>query len=306
MTAKRQVWAAVLLSLLTPGLGHLYGGRARAALTIGLLASPLAASLLLLDMLVAPTPAAFAVLGVAIVLTFAVGIPVNAALLARRAGAAYQLQSFNRPVVYVAFVALVGIVWQQGAFRLWKAYVAEAFRNPSVAGEPTLLVGDYFYVVKFPASARRPGLDSLIVFPSLEEPALRVFKRAVGLPGDTLSMRDGVLYRNGRQVSEPYARRHDSPSYTNDRFVSKMRAWQVPHLIGADPARYLPTTRDWGPLVVPPDSFFAMGDNRDESYDSRFYGFIPLASASGRPRRIYFSREPGSGVRWKRIGLKVF
>jgi len=186
----------------------------------------------------------------------------------------------------------------------FKTYVAEAFRMPSASGEPTLLVGDFFYILKFPR-APRELTDELVVFRSPEQPVLRVVKRAVGLPGDTLGMRDGLLYRNGRQVPEPYAQRYDVARPPEDRYVSQMRAWQVSHLVHTDAARYLPTTRDWGPLVVPPDSFFAIGDNRDESYDSRFFGFIPLANISGRPRVIYFSYESGVGIRWKRLGHRI-
>src|SRR3989449_4769793 len=305
MTAKRHGWAAALLSLLTPGLGHLYAGKARAAFVLGILVTPFAALLFLLDVLAAPPPVLFFLFGVAILLTVVVGIPIHAALLARRTGSAYHLQTFNRSYVYVAFFVLVGLVWQRGSYMFWKAYVAEAFRIPSAAGEPTLLVGDYIYVVKFPASAKRPRLDSLVVFRSPERSGLRVIKPAVALPGDTLSMRNGWLYRNGRQLSEPYAKRHDLPIRTDDEYVSQMRAWQVAHLMGLDPARYVPTTGDRGPRLVPPDSFFALGDNRDESYDSRFYGFVPLANASARPRLIYFSYDASSGARWERVGQRI-
>jgi len=118
-------------------------------------------------------------------------------------------------------------------------------------------------------------------------------------------MRDGVLYRDGRQVTEPYTQRDSIPFPLEERFVSQMRAWQVPHLVNPGPAYYRPNTRDWGPFVVPPDSFFAIGDNRVESYDSRYYGFVPLANISGRPRVIYFSYDPGVGVRWTRLGHRI-
>jgi len=305
MTAKRHGSAAALLSLLTPGLGHLYAGNTRAALVIGILVAPLAALLFLLVVLAAPPALPFVLFGAGLLLTVVIGIPTHAVLVSRRAGSGYQLQAFNRPYVYIAFVLLVGVVWQRGSYLLSKVYIAEAFRIPSTASEPTLLVGDYIYVVKFPASVRRPHLDSLLVFRSLEQSDLRVVKRAVGLPGDTISMRDGLLYRNARQVSEPYTRRRDPPIPSDDQYVSRMRAWQLPHLVGRDPMSYVPSPRDWGPLVVPSDSFFAVGDNRDESYDSRFYGFVPFANIVARPRLIYFSYEPGSGVRWERIGQRI-
>lgn len=305
MTAKRHGRVAALLSLLTPGLGHLYAGELRTALGLGVLVTPVAASLFLLDVLAAPPAALFLLFAVGVLLTVVVGIPIHAVLVARRSGSTYELQRFNRPYVYLAFFLLVGLVWQRGSYLLWKAYVAEAFRIPSTAGEPTLLVGDRIYGVKFPASARHPGLDSLVVFRSLEQSGLQVIKRAVGLPGDTISMRDGLLYRNGLQLNEPYARRHEQPVGSDDRYVSQMRAWQVAHLVGRDSAGYAPSTRDWGPIAVPPNSFFALGDNRDESYDSRFYGFVPLRNVSARPRLIYFSYDRSSGIRWERVAQRI-
>jgi len=283
----------------------LYAGSARTGLVIGILVAPLAALLFLLDVVAAPPPLLFVLFGTGILLVMVIGIPAHAVLVSRRIGSAYQLQTFNRFYVYIAFFLLVGIVWQRGSYLLAKAYIAEAFRIPSAAGEPTLLAGDYIYVVKFPPCVRRPHLDSLLVFRSPTESGLRIVKRAVGLPGDTISMRDGVLYRNARQISEPYTQRQAQPVRSGDEYVSQMRVWQIPHLVGRGPTGYIPSTRDWGPLVVPPDSFFAIGDNRDESYDSRFYGFVPLANIAAQPRLIYFSFEPGSGVRWRRIGRRI-
>jgi len=303
MISQRRPWAAALLSLMAPGLGQLYAGSARSAIVLGIFTAPVGFSLLLIAALAAPPAALFLLITSATIAAIWVGVPVHAAHRARAAGAAYELGPFNRWYVYLAFIGALAL-WQGAVVRFSRTYLVEAFRMPSASGEPTLLVGDCFYVLKFSRGPR--GLtDVLVVFKSLEPGGLRVVKRAVGLPGDTLSMREGLLYRNGRQVTEPYTQRfHDAPPL-EDRYVSQMRAWQVPHLIHTDAAHYLPTTRDWGPLVVPPDSFFAMGDNRDESYDSRFFGFIPLTSIAGKPRVIYFSYESGVGIRWHRLGHRI-
>ncbi len=303
MISPRRPWAAALLSLPIPGLGHLYAGSARSAIWFGILTAPLGSSLFLVAALAAPSPALFLLIASATIATTWVGVPVHAARRARAAGAAYELGRFNRWYVYLAFIGGVA-VWQGAVFNVTKTYVAEAFRMPSASGEPTLLVGDFFYILKFPR-APRDLTDELVVFQSPEQGGLRVVKRTVGLPGDTLSMRDGLLYRNGHQVAEPYAQRYHVTPPLEDRYVSQMRTWQAPHLIHVDAARYSPTTRDWGPLVVSPDSFFAIGDNRDASYDSRFLGFIPLANISGQPRTIYFSYESGVGVRWRRLGHRI-
>ncbi len=134
-------------------------------------------------------------------------------------------------------------------------------------------------------------------------------KRLVGMPGDTLEMRDGQLYRNGKPVHEPYAV-HVDPDRSEDPIQRlKMREWQLPHLATDDTANYQPDLQNWGPIVVPPDSFFMLGDNRDSSYDGRYWGFLPRKNVRGRPLVVYFSYDQNSwralpfltAIRWDRI-----
>jgi signal peptidase I len=88
-----------------------------------------------------------------------------------------------------------------------------------------------------------------------------------------------------------------------------MREWQLPHLVKRDPASYKPDLQDWGPIVVPADSFFMMGDNRDSSYDGRYWGFLPRKNVRGRPLLVYYSYDASSwralpaltAIRWNRI-----
>jgi signal peptidase I len=134
-----------------------------------------------------------------------------------------------------------------------------------------------------------------------------VIKRVVGLPGDTLTMTAGTLRRNGRELREPYAVHGDPTRSEDPEQRAKMRAWQRGHTVSVDEGSYAPDLQSWGPIVVPPDSFFGLGDNRDASYDSRYYGFIPLRGIIGQPALVYFSLlvdRTGSiaGVRWSRIG----
>ena len=90
---------------------------------------------------------------------------------------------------------------------------------------------------------------------------------------------------------------------------AKMRQWQLPHVVGRDTASYQPDLQDWGPIVVPADSFFMMGDNRDSSYDGRYWGFLPRENVRGRPLVVYYSYDNTSwrswpmitAVRWGRI-----
>ncbi len=208
------------------------------------------------------------------------------------------------------------------ALAIWlvlKTLLIEAFRIPSSSMERTLLVGDFLFVNKALYGAevplvhahlpaiRQPRRGDIVVFDSRTQEGVKVVKRLIGMPGDTLEMRHGLLYRNGALQQEPYVQRLDSLSDTID---TEMR-WQLPYLLPrVDKARYQPSRDGWGPLVVPRDSFFVMGDNRDNSYDSRYWGFVPRNVIRGRPLFVYYSfeNEPWrvvpflTAIRWGRIG----
>jgi len=201
-----------------------------------------------------------------------------------------------------------------------RSLVIEAFRIPSSSMERTLLVGDFLFVnkalygaqipfthVHLPA-LREPRRGDIVVFDSQTERGVKVVKRLVGMPGDTLQMKHAVLYRDGVPQKEPYIEHTDSLEDPSD---PGMRRWQLSHLLpSVDHATYEPTRDNWGPLVVSPDSFFVMGDNRDNSYDSRYWGFVPRRVIRGRPMFIYYSYDGDSwkalpfltAIRWSRIG----
>jgi signal peptidase I len=204
-------------------------------------------------------------------------------------------------------------------FLVLRTFVIEAFRIPSGSMENTLLIGDFLFVnkalygaeipftgVRLPAF-RQPHRNDLVIFKSVEEPRLTVVKRLVGMPGDTLRMEDNRLIVNGAQAAEPFVIRTDP---LRDHEEPKMRAWQSRYLTaGRDAAGYRPTLKNWGPIVVPPDSFFVMGDNRDNSYDSRYWGYLGRDRIRGRPLILYYSYDPNgvlplpffTAPRWRRI-----
>lgn len=156
-----------------------------------------------------------------------------------------------------------------------KGRVGEAFKITGPSMAPTLLVGDYVLIAPQVDDVRR---DQLLVWNDTSGPRLH---RVVGVPGDTLQMAKERLIRNGAAVREPYVQYTEGVSDT------------IP-------------ARTWGPLVVPSDSVFLLGDNRDNSYDSRYMGFIPLENVRGRPTRVYLSRDPVTGhVRWDRFGTTL-
>ncbi|MFL5608571.1 MAG: signal peptidase I [Gemmatimonadaceae bacterium] len=207
-------------------------------------------------------------------------------------------------------------------FLVIKTFVMEAFKIPSGSMERTLLVGDFLLVNKVVYGAEVPGIrrrlpalrsprrGDVIVFEWPKDRTKNFVKRLVGLPGDTLAMRDGILIRNGVAMAEPYVT-HQDPE--GDPVWEEFR-WQSDFLVktaGAAVA-YHPSRNNWGPLVVPEEQYFVLGDNRDNSLDSRYWGFVPDSLLRGRPEVVYFSFAPDSTdfawlthVRWMRLGERV-
>jgi signal peptidase I len=205
-------------------------------------------------------------------------------------------------------------------FLLIRTFVVEAFKIPTGSMENTLLVGDFLLVNKavygaeIPIAQRRlpgfavPKREDVVVFLPPHEPEKNYVKRIVGMPGDTLEMVDKVLFLNGLPLEEPYARHLDP--FTDP--ADPRMLWQRDHLVLArlDRRRYRPTRDNWGPIVVPQQKFFALGDNRDNSEDSRYWGFLHETDVKGRPILVYYSfaRDPLqpfswlTDVRWTRIG----
>lgn len=209
-------------------------------------------------------------------------------------------------------------------FFIIRSFVVEAFRIPTGSMENTLLVGDFLLVNKAVYGAEIPGTNvdlpsfdeprrgDIVVFLPPHQPDKNYVKRLIGVPGDTLEMRDKVLYRNGEAQVEPYVRYSD-PAGVGDVAVPGM-LWQRRYLTSAvDRSTYRPSRDDWGPIIVPEDRFFVLGDNRDDSEDSRYWGFVRRDAVKGRPLFIYYSFDPRdmnpfpwlSAIRWGRIGNSI-
>lgn len=220
-------------------------------------------------------------------------------------------------------------------FLVLRTFFVEAYKIPSGSMERTLLVGDFLLVNKLvygagiPFTGRRmpavrmPRVGDVVVFEYPVDPSKNFVKRLVGMAGDTLAMRDGVLERNGKVQQETYVE-HTEPGVdpVNDEF-----RWQRGHLVKtavaasaleagsgfAEGTLYRPSRNNWGPLVVPPHHFFVLGDNRDNSLDSRYWGFVSDSLLRGTPLVVYYSFEPDSAsampwltrIRWARIGSAV-
>jgi signal peptidase I len=214
-------------------------------------------------------------------------------------------------------IAVALVIW----FVL-RSLLIEAFRIPSSSMERTLLVGDFLFVNKALYGAevplihtrlpafREPRLHDIVVFDSKTQEGVKVVKRVIGVPGDTLEMRGGVLFRNGVRQIEPYVYHDTSLADISDQ---EMRTSQVDYLLPrVNRQAYNPTRDNWGPLAVPAGRYFVMGDNRDNSYDSRYWGFVDRQVIRGRPLFVYYSFDHDSwralpfltAIRWGRIGSR--
>ncbi len=183
-----------------------------------------------------------------------------------------------------------------------RTFVAQAFKIPTGSMEDNLLVGDHLFVNKFiyaphwntPIHRLMPYRDirrgDVVVFKYPQEPDRDFIKRAVGVPGDTLEMRDKVLFVNGKEEINPHQVHKDPNIYPNSAFVPEQ-------------AR----RRDqWGPLTVPAGFVFCMGDNRDNSYDSRYWGPVPRDYFKGRALFLYWSYEAEPNAQeWRGLGDKL-
>ena len=199
-------------------------------------------------------------------------------------------ETFSEAVLGIAAVLVSGL------FII--TFIIQAFEIPSRSMENTLLVGDHVFVDRLSAAPRSNYLGPLMayrlihrgevaVFISPAQPDLHLVKRIVGVPGDKIHLTNGELFVNGVKQVEPYVYHalHDYNPY-RDNFPS------------VSPVGW-GTTPEWpmvmqqhlqdGDLVIPDHSYFAMGDSRDNSYDSRYWGFVPEENLVGRPLFIYWS-----------------
>ena len=193
-------------------------------------------------------------------------------------------------------------------------FVFQNFEIPSASMEKTLLIGDHVLVDRItlaPAASWAPFVHyrpvhrgDIIVFykPNSETPDMFLVKRAIGVPGDRIHLRDGVVFLNGVQQNEPYAGKpqtdgnpmHAYNPYRDDFPSSPPGPMDDLTALWADE---LPSHIQNGDLVVPPGRVFAMGDNRTESLDGRYWGFVPQENIVGRPMFVYWSfRTPADQI----------
>ncbi|MBF0118217.1 MAG: signal peptidase I [Desulfobacterales bacterium] len=182
-----------------------------------------------------------------------------------------------------------------------RTFIVQAFKIPSGSMKTTLLVGDHILVNKFIYGVKLPFLGTtiipvkdpkrgdIVVFQFPEDPSKDFIKRVIGVSGDVIEMRDKQLYVNQQKAEENFS------IYTDTKILPKE----------------IQPRDNFGPITVPKDSLFVMGDNRDHSYDSRFWGFVNLSALRGEAFVIYWSWNSDNNdsiinyVRWNRLGKLI-
>jgi len=277
--APRRWRLAALLGFLFPlGLAQLYNGQWKKAVKVVLATCAL---FMVGTALVLWGPHPW--LGLALLPVASLVSMVDGEATARRLGRGYLRQPCNRWYVYLAWCFLSYWVFK-GLVLLWSANVAQSFYIPSGAMEPTVLAGEYVYAAKWSPGVREVERGDILIFESVEDPGVLVFSRAVGLPGDRIEIRSKQLYVNGQPPDEPYA-------------------------VHNDPLFIMPLRDNFASTVIPAGHYFVLGDNRDNSNDSRFWGYVPEENVrGGKNVVVYWSRDPASQdpvtrwLRWDRIG----
>jgi signal peptidase I len=208
-------------------------------------------------------------------------------------------------------------------FLVLRSFVIQNFVITSGSMEETLLVGDFLMVNRVALGRRipfttvsipgysEPRRFDVIVFEPSHVADLKLVKRLIGMPGDTLSMTERVLSINGEVVDEPWVSHEDVP---DEGATVPYMEWQRDHLVlGVDRATYRPTRDNWGPLVIPEGRYFMLGDNRETSLDSRYWGLLERWRLEGKAVFIYFSYNRDSvrpfaflrEIRWRRFGQGI-
>jgi signal peptidase I len=206
-------------------------------------------------------------------------------------------QSFRKSTVREYFESIVIAVILALFVRTW---VVQAFKIPTGSMENNLLIGDHLLVNKFVFSPTAAGLErallplrdirrgDIVVFKYPEEPERDFIKRVIGLPGDVVELRAKQVYINGQPLDEPYVH-YLTPAGSGGEVTS------------AD------VRERYGPVTVPEGQYFVMGDNRDNSQDSRYWGYLPRDYVKGKALMIYWSyagETAGSiftSIRWERL-----
>lgn len=258
----RRPWLAALLTIFETGLGHIYSGNLKRGLILFGVDQFLFLAFVTSLIVIVPN-AFYMIVAIFAGVAFTVYCVVDAVLIAQRNKKNYALEKYNRWFVYVGYILIAELLVQTCTSFIVVPYLVQTYKMPTISMEPTLLVGDRILINKHIYKTDEPKRGEVVVFRYPLSPEKAYVKRLIGEPGDTVEMVGRTVYINGKPIKEHYAQYVD-PGSINDHF---------------------------GPYRVPSNQYFVMGDNRDNSQDSRYWSFVPRKNFLGKAIIIYWSFE---------------
>lgn len=294
---SRKPWIAVVLSLICTGLGHIYSGRIVKGLLL-FLATLLFLPVAIGSALAKPSTAMWAILlcSYGTVLVLWIYAIIDSYIAARRVKGAYAPKDYNRGVVYFLFM-LVGITNPFVTAAVVRMQVLEAFYVPAASMVPNVLKGDYILVNKMAFRYTLPERGDVVVFRSPPNRRQAYIKRVIGLPGDSVAVRGGEVFVNGKRLGREkgpdtaFSAIRNCPEGDLCYETNAGKTYAILDGKGAS------ENDDYEAKTVPAGNCFVLGDNRDKSLDSRSFGYVPLGDIFGRVQYIYFP-----ACSWSRFG----
>ncbi len=210
----------------------------------------------------------------------------------------------------IILVALLGIFLQSLLPLPLRHFYVQAFRIPTGSLKPTLLVGDFILIDKLWARNSSPERGDWVVFRYPKDERLEYVKRCIALPDDTVEIRKSLVWVNSvaeslRLLAKGYDPQEGHYMLDYEAQWPEGRSYTIRHY-----ADHFVSAEDYGPVVAPPNSYFVLGDNRDNSADSRVWGFVPRENIIGKAGLIYWSWDSDEAswsdkIRWSRIGTVI-
>jgi len=301
---RRKPLTAIVLSLIMPGLGHIYCGRIVKGIILAFLSS------ILIPVIFGTLSVSHSTVRIAVIIAtlFASLVVWLVAIIdswytARHTTDSYTLKDYNKWYVYVILILMSTGNSTQISFNV-RSTLVEAFRVPVASNYPTIVPNDRFLANKRAYKTSDPERGDLIVFLNPEDRRQNYIKRVVAVAGDTVEIKDGQLYVNDQKL-----RRQTLPQSTLDNIRIKVRGellqGDVFEEINGD-AKYKiflagpphdETSTDFEKITIPKNHCFVLGDNRNDSRDSRHFGPVPLATIKGRADYLYWPAKD-----WSRFG----
>ena len=278
---SRKAWVAGLLTFLSIGLGHVYVGKAKGGLLLFLGQGIL---FIIYALLLIASPLIVLILFIGCAGIYFIFCLLDAIKIARQNKAEYQLRRFNRWYFYLTYWVIASFIIQPIVAAGFKEYVIQAYKIPAGSMLPTLKIGDMILVDKYIYKMQKPKRGDVVVFEFPKDPAIEYIKRIIAIGGDTIEIKNKNLYLNGAQQKEI------SVIYTSNKVFAS----------NENPRDNLKL------ITVPQNAVFLMGDNRDNSFDSRFWGTVSQDKIKGKAICFYWSWDNmNSKIRWDRIGKTI-